>query len=65
MTINTGYFNGLGAQSTATNSALTALVSNTDPTKIPVLAAQLQAESAALESMKKAMDDAIKAMAGK
>jgi len=41
------------------------LSSNTDPTKIPELAARLQLQSSALESHKKATEQAINALAGK
>lgn len=60
--ISAANFSGLNKQSYATYDALTAL-NNADIKDIPKLAAMLQAQSSALESLKKAHDDAFKAMA--
>lgn len=65
MAISGVNFQGLNQQATATNSALQDLSNNTDPTKIPELAARLQLQSSALESHKKATEQAINALAGK
>ena len=64
MAISNVTFNGLNAQSVAAYNALQALEGNTDMAKIPMLAAALQAQSSALESMKKALDEATRALAG-
>ena len=65
MAINNVSFQGLSQQANATNDALEALSSNTDVSKIPELAAKLQMQSSALESPKKATEQAINALAGK
>jgi hypothetical protein len=56
---------GLTNQSNALQSAIADLNSNTDPAKIPALAANVSVISAALESLKKAQDDSSKAQAGR
>lgn len=65
MAISNVSFQGLSQQANATNAALEALSSNTDVSKIPELAAKLQMQSSALESHKKATEQAINALAGK
>jgi hypothetical protein len=56
---------GLTNQSEALQDAIQALNNNKDPAKIPALAANVSVISAALESLKKAQDDASKAQAGR
>ena len=56
---------GLSHQSNALQDAINALNSNSDPAKIPALAANVSVISAALESLKKAHEDANKAQAGR
>ena len=65
MAINNVSFDGLNRQSIETNNALNALNNNTDMAQVPKLAALLQAQASALESLKKAADEATRAMVGK
>ena len=56
---------GLDHQATLTNSALNDLATNKDPTKIATLSALVMAQSASLDSLKKATENALQALLGK